>query len=72
MSESQLYELLGRKQARLEQLAGDNRALLALLHAIKDGRVRPEAVLIDGDRVEVVAAEAVNGTALEGAPAGQN
>lgn len=44
---ARLYELLGRKQARLEVLDGEYGKLLDLLCRIKCGEVKAESVSID-------------------------
>lgn len=47
MNESQLYELLGRKQAQIEQLTGDYIKAIAVLREIKDGSLDLERLTIN-------------------------
>lgn len=57
MTESTLYETIGRKQAELDALHGEYDRLLALLGQVLDGRVPTDAVRVDlhQRRWEVVA-----------------
>lgn len=47
MNEAQLFELLGRKQAKLEEVVANYSHLVAILRGIKDGSVSLDRLAID-------------------------
>ena len=47
MNEAQLFEMLGRKQARIEGMDASYDALLALLADVVSGRCAPSRVLVN-------------------------
>ena len=47
MNEQQLFELLGRKQALIEQQARDLTFLLGLVRGLKDGSISMDRVSFD-------------------------
>lgn len=47
MDDRQLYELLGRKQAELEELHGEYDRLLAVLADVVSGDIAPARVCVD-------------------------
>ena len=46
MTEAQMYELLGRKQAALEELTSNYQNLLVIVRGIKDGSVSLDRLTI--------------------------
>ncbi len=49
MTEDQLFALLGRKQASLEQVSGDYARLVAVLRGVKDGSVDLDRLTVNAD-----------------------
>lgn len=55
MTEPQLYELLGRKQAAIEELAANYGNLVAIVRGIKAGTVSLERLTIADDGIWTLA-----------------
>ncbi len=51
MNESQLYELLGRKQAKLDEVVTNYANLLAIVRGIKDGSIDVDRLTIADDGI---------------------
>ncbi len=63
MEEAKLYELLGRKQAQIEEILANYRSVLGVLKAVKDGTIHLDRVSINGDALIVREADATKSVA---------
>lgn len=57
MNESQLYEILGRKQAQLDQLSLDYNKAVAVLKSIKEGTLNLDRLTVNADGTWSLVAE---------------